>query len=170
MEPASQRFMSIGMKLMLHSIHEKASLLEKSDFGKELSWPELQTLAGYFSVWEVPAAVCLCRQGEQSDFAFLLFKGRVRILKEDTNKVAKEIASVGPGHIVGEMALIDKEPRSASVMVKSPLLIMVIEESKFEEMSETVPRLWGKVLLGLAKILSKRLRQTSGVLAEYISN
>jgi len=45
----------------------------------------------------------------------------------------------------------------------------VLDEETFNLMEEEVPRLWGKIVLQMAKILSKRLRQTSGVLAEYIS-
>lgn len=164
------RFRASGLEPDLLSLQERASLLEKSKMGNGLTWQELQTLAGYFSAWKAKAGVYLCRQGEQSDFLCIVFQGRVSIIKEDLHKAAKEIASIGPGQTVGEMTLIDQEPRSASSVVKTPVLLLILDEEGFKQMEEEVPRLWGKVLLQLAKIISKRLRQTSGVLAEYLAS
>jgi CRP/FNR family transcriptional regulator, cyclic AMP receptor protein len=170
MDSLNIRFRSAGLEPHILSLQERATLLEKSKLGSGLVWQELQTLAGYLSAWKAKSGTYLCRQGDQSDFVCMIFQGRVSIVKEDLHKDAKEIASVGPGQTVGEMALIDREPRSASTLVKSPVLLLVLDEEGFNRMEEDVPRLWGKVLLQMARILSKRLRQTSGVLAEYISD
>jgi len=169
MDSPKERFISAGLEPHLLSLQERATLLEKCKLGSGLVWQELQTLAGYLSVWKAKSGTCLCRQGDRSDFVCMIFQGRVSIVKEDLHKTAKEIASVGPGQTVGEMALIDREPRSASAVVKTPVLLLVLDEEGFSRMEEEVPRLWGKILLQMARILSKRLRQTSGVLAEYIS-
>lgn len=169
MDSPKARFLSAGVEPHLLSLQEKVKLLEKSKLGTKLNWQELQTLAGYLSAWKANSGTHLCHQGDKSDFACMIFQGRVSIVKEDLHKTTKEIASVGPGQTIGEMALIDREPRSASVIVQHPLLLLVLDEETFNLMEEEVPRLWGKMVLQLAKILSKRLRQTSGVLAEYIS-
>lgn len=170
MDSPKERFISAGLEPQLLSLQERATLLEKCKLGSGLVWQELQTLAGYLTAWKAKTGTYLCHQSDQSDFVCMIFQGRVSIIKEDLQKASKEIASVGPGQTVGEMALIDREPRSASAVVKSPVLLLVLDEEGFNQMEEEVPRLWGKILLQLAKILSKRLRQTSGVLAEYLSS
>lgn len=170
MESLQERFSMAGMAKRRMSLQERAALLEKSRLGSGLGWQELQSLAGYFEVWQADPGVYLCHQGEQSDFLCMVFQGRVSIVKEDLQHASKEIASVGPGQAVGEMALIDGEPRSASAIVRTPVLVLVLNEESFAQMADQMPRLWGKMLLQLARTLSKRLRQTSGVLAEYLSS
>jgi len=168
--PLRDRFTLAGMVEQQLSLQERATLLEKSRLGSGLGWQELQSLAAYFDAWRADAGTYVCRQGEQSDFMCMLFQGRVRIVKEDLQHTSKEIASVGPGQVVGEMALIDGEPRSASVIVTTPVLLLVLDEDHCTQMADQMPRLWAKLLLQLARTMSKRLRQTSGVLAEYLSS
>ena len=169
MDRFRQRFAEEGLEEQLLSLKDKAELLEKSRFGQGLSLSELQTLAGYLDSYAAASGVYLCRQGDTSDFMCLVFRGRVSIIKQDLNRQDKEIASVGPGNSVGEMALIDGEPRSASVVVKNPVTLLVLSEENFDLMAEEVPRLWGKLLRQLARTMSRRLRQTSGILADYLS-
>ena len=168
MNSLQERFRMEGLEEQSISLQDKTTLLEKSKLGHGLVWQELQTMAGYFDSYEARPGVYICRQADKSDFMSIIFKGRVSIVKSALNHDDKEIASVGPGQTVGEMAMIDREPRSASVVVKNPVLILVLSEEKFDMMAEEVPRLWGKLLLRLAQIMSRRLRQTSGILAEYM--
>jgi len=168
--PLRDRFTLAGMVEQQLSLQDRATLLEKSRLGSGLGWQELQSLAAYFDAWRADAGIYVCRQGEQSDFMCMVFQGRVKIVKEDLQHASKEIASVGPGQTVGEMALIDGELRSASAVVSTPVLLLVLDEQRFAQLADQMPRLWGKLLLQLARTLSKRLRQTSGVLAEYLSS
>ncbi len=171
MDTLNERFAAEGVAWVeeqLISLQDRTTMLEKSKLGQGLTWQELQTLAGYLSPFEAKTGVYVCRQGDKSDFMSIIFRGRVSIIKSDFNHQDKEIASVGPGQTVGEMSMIDGEARSASVVVKNPVLMLVLSEESFEKMAEEVPRLWGKLLLRLARIMSRRLRQTSGILAEYL--
>ncbi len=168
MDSLDARFRLAGLEEQFISIQDKATLLEKSKLGQGLTWQELQILAGYFGSYTARKGVYVCNQGERSDFMCIVFRGRVSIVKSDLHHEDKEIASVGPGQTVGEMAMIDGEVRSASVLVKNPVLMLVLSVENFARMGEDVPRLWGKILLQLSRVLSKRLRQTSGILAEYI--
>lgn len=164
------RFNTEGLEQLHLSLNEKTELLEKSKLGNGLALQELQTLAGYLDGYTAGAGTYICRQGDSSDFMCLVVRGRVSIEKSDLNHNQKEIASAGPGNTVGEMAMIDGEPRSASVVAKNQVQLLVLNDASFNIMAEEVPRLWGKILLQLAKIMSRRLRQTSGILAEYLQS
>lgn len=169
MEYLRERLERTGLQRIEMSLQEKTAVLEKSKLGSGMGWQELQTVAGFCAAYVAQPGVTICRQGEQSDFLCLISKGRVAIVKEDLHHTVKEIASVGPGQTVGEMALIDGEPRSASVVVQTGVTLLVLSDASFERMAEEAPRLWGRILLRLAQTLSKRLRQTSGILAEYLA-
>ena len=79
-----------------------------------------------------------------------------------------EIAQLEAGDFVGEMSLIDGEPRSASIVVVEPTTMVVLTAEDFARLSEEVPRLSTKVLHEIARLISERLRQTSAALVDYI--
>ncbi|OGW37396.1 MAG: hypothetical protein A2X58_05780 [Nitrospirae bacterium GWC2_56_14] len=149
---------------------QKAELLEKTPVAKEMDWRELQTLAGYFAGYRVGSGTVIFNQDDPGHFMGVICQGRVDIIKRDYSYAEKVIASLGPGNTIGEMALIDGEPRSAVVVAHSSLLILILTQERFDELADTHPRLWGKLILRLSRILSKRLRLTSGVLAEYLQD
>ena len=66
------------------------------------------------------------------------------------------------------MSLIDGEPRSASVIAEEPSLLVVLTGEGLAALSSDVPRLAIKVLLKIAKLISQRLRQTSGALVDSL--
>lgn len=150
------------------SMEKKAEMLEKSPVGRELEWRELHSLAGYFEAYRLDAGAVIFRQGDPGEFLCVISQGRADIIKKDTSHNEKIIASLGPGNTIGEMALIDGEPRSALVVAHTPVLMLVLTRLNFELLADQHPRLWGKLVIRIGRILSKRLRLTSGVLAEYL--
>jgi CRP-like cAMP-binding protein len=99
----------------------------------------------------------------------LVVEGRVSVMKEGARHAPKRIGTIGAGNTFGEMSLIDGEPRSASVVAEEPTILIVLTGEGFARLSLEVPRLAFKVLLKLSKLLSQRLRQTSGVLVDHLS-
>ncbi|HPX60683.1 MAG TPA: cyclic nucleotide-binding domain-containing protein [Deltaproteobacteria bacterium] len=168
MKPVKQRLLDEGMREHALTIQERVKLLEKSRLFSGLTNQQLQSIAPLFDLYQAPARSYVCREGDQSDFICLVCSGRVAVSKNDHNNLPKIIATVGPGQTVGEMSVIDGGRRSASLVVQMPSLLLVLNSENFGRMEEDAPRLWGRIMLQLAGILSKRLRQTSGVLAEYL--
>lgn len=66
----------------------------------------------------------------------------------------KPLSTLGPGEVVGEMALIDGLPRSASVTAESAVRAIVLYRSAFQTLLEDVPGMYERLLI----TLSKRLR------------
>lgn len=158
-----------GFEPILLSLESRAELLEKSLLGSDLGQSERITLVGYLEPYQLSAGCTVVEQGEQSSFMCLIAQGRVDIIKETIGGEHKVIASLGPRNTIGEMSLVDHEPRSARVVSHTPVQMLVLTAESLATMAEQHPRLWGKLMLKVARILSKRLRQTSGVLAEYLS-
>ena len=68
------------------------------------------------------------------------------------------LAEIGPGSIVGEVALIDDQPRSATVVAKGDMTGAVFECNAFRGMLETDPRTAATIYCNLGKVLCRRLR------------
>lgn len=161
-------FSSPGFEELMLSVQRRGEMLEKTQLGKGLDWNEILTLCGFLEAWRGSVGSVVFKQGEKSAFLSVICSGRVNIVKEKSNHSEKVIATLGPGNFLGEMALIDGEPRSAMVVTHTPVELLVLTKANSERLTKEYPRLWGKLVIKVARILSRRLRQTSGVLAEYL--
>jgi CRP-like cAMP-binding protein len=80
----------------------------------------------------------LFEEGAKGDEAYIIRHGYVTITKQDEDRTV-ELAIRGPGEIVGEMALIDEAPRSASLVAKTDVEVELITRKDLTGMFENVP-------------------------------
>lgn len=102
---------------------------------------------------KVPPGVRIIQEGQSGGELFIFLNGEGKVLKGDD----VILASLGAGDYVGEMSLIDGEPRSASVEVTETAELMVIGQPHFQQIMASEPAL----MLAIMKVLSQRLRTTS---------
>lgn len=151
-----------------HTMQEKSEMIDKTRWSNDFSWEEIKVLARHMLICQAKKGMIICREGAIESFMCLIVKGKVTILKEDFGKNKKSITSLGAGSVLGEMSLIDGGPRSASVIANEDTILIALTKNKFFCLIEEAPRLGLKLLLKIAKSLSLRLRQTSGVLIDYL--
>lgn len=97
------------------------------------------------------------REGDMSDFAYVIRQGAVEILKQGDNGEIK-LAEIGEGEIFGEMGLFDpKSPRSATARAKSDMLVDLISEDELHGMIDQCP----PRLIPIINSVFERLRQTN---------
>jgi CRP/FNR family cyclic AMP-dependent transcriptional regulator len=101
---------------------------------------------------EYPPATVLFREGETGDVMFVIQAGTVQITKEIGGE-AKALAVLGPGEFLGEMAILNGKPRTATATVVEPLRCLVIEAKTLESMIAKN----AEIALRLIKKLAKRL-------------
>jgi CRP/FNR family cyclic AMP-dependent transcriptional regulator len=96
----------------------------------------------------------LVAEGEPSQSLFVLLSGRAKVQRSDSEGKEVIIAVIGPGEFIGEMSLIDDEPRSASVITLESCEFLSIRKESFRQilMQST------EVCMGVMKGLVKRLR------------
>ena len=94
-------------------------------------------------------------EGESSTEMFIIRSGKIRILKQEGDKTV-ELALLGPGSVLGELSLLDHQPRSATAQVVEDLKATVIDENIFNHTMKTVPN-W---LSNIVQVVVKRLRDT----------
>ena len=96
------------------------------------------------------------REGEPGDSLFLIRAGRVAIVKGNLNSPTI-LAYRGPGELIGEMALLDNQPRSATVVALGRLSLLSINRQRFEQLLTENPA----VGRGIMEMLSAQLRRMS---------
>jgi CRP-like cAMP-binding protein len=106
---------------------------------------ELQAVARATDEVTIPAGKVLCEQGTIAREAYVIVQGNgeVRINK-------KKVAAIGPGTCVGELALLDHQPRTASVVASSDMTVLVIGVREFGALLDEVPSITHKLMKSLA--------------------
>lgn len=150
------------------SADEVGTMLDGAQMLKDFEWSQIEALLPYVRLYRATPGTILFREGEHGDFMCIVLEGRVDIHKEDTLHDDKTVASVHAGRSLGEMAIVDSEPRSATAVVVSPAVLAVLTQENFTQITHEKPALAVKLLLKTAQLISQRLRHTSGVLVDYL--
>jgi CRP/FNR family transcriptional regulator, cyclic AMP receptor protein len=152
------------------TLSEKSNLIEATSWADGFTFAQVQKLAAYVDVYQVPAETVLFYEGDKNAFLVLIVKGSVHVVKIDSQRKPKHITTVGAGRTIGEMSLIDGEPRSASAVTATDALLLVITAEKFTRLRQTLPAVAMVLVLKIAKLMSQYLRQTSGRLIDNLNN
>ena len=129
---------------------------------------QMEDISAYMTAYTAEPKQTILKEHHRGTFMAIIITGIVDIMKQDSLGKQKIIASLGPGKVVGEMGLIDGEPRSASAQARTRTTILVLTQSDFERLAVERPRLALELSIKLAKISSRRLRRTSGRLIEFL--
>ena len=94
----------------------------------------------------------ICRRGERGEDLYMIVAGAVTVRHGD-----HVLAELGPGEVVGELAVLDSNPRSADVIALSPLRVLTLGGGEFRALIERHAVLAGELL----RVLAARVRNTS---------
>ena len=151
------------------NLQERASLLDGSVWGQDLSWFEVEHMANYFDVHDYAPDIIIMKEGSKRDpYIGLIISGTVNIIKEDIQGHQKILTHIGKGKTFGEMSVIDGLSSSATVITTSDVLLMTLEKKNFHRLIVDNPTLGSKFLFKLLKIMSARIRETSGKLIDFV--
>ena len=98
----------------------------------------------------------------------LIIEGAVDIFKKGMRAEQQHMTNVGPGMTLGEMSMIDGEPRFATCVATEPTVFAVLHREDMAKIILDHPSLGSKILVKLVSMLSTRLRQTSARLLQYM--
>lgn len=126
-------------------------------------------LINHLAIYRADIGQPLLLEGELSDFMLIIVEGEVDIVKRDAQGEAVSISRAGSGKILGEMSLMDGEPRFASCIALQATTIAVLRRLALNRILDDHPRLGAQLLIQLIALLSQRLRQTSRKLVEQMS-
>ncbi|MEM3684482.1 MAG: cyclic nucleotide-binding domain-containing protein [Conexivisphaerales archaeon] len=117
---------------------------------KNLDEKQLKRLYSSFTKKSFKEGETIAKEGEMSVAFYLIADGEVEV-----KKGKKVIANLSRGQFFGEMTLLDKYPRSADVIAKTPTNCLVLSAWQFESLLLTQP----KVALEVMRVLARRLRE-----------
>ena len=100
------------------------------------------------------------KEGDTGDKMYVIIEGHTAVIKGVSTNDSSVIAFLGPGDCFGELALIDDSPRSATLKAVEPVNCIYINKNEFMDLLFANKSL----LLGMFKILTSRLRETSNLL------
>jgi SulP family sulfate permease len=101
------------------------------------------------------------KAGDTTDDLFLIRRGAVRIVLPLEGMQDHHLATFGRGNFFGEMAFLDRQPRSADAVAHSDTEVFVLSRQRFDGLRDEHKKLAIQLLEGLARELALRLRQTN---------
>jgi CRP/FNR family transcriptional regulator, cyclic AMP receptor protein len=135
-------------------MNDGGSLLGNIPLFNGLSEEELK-LVGEMAIEKLaPKGTVVITEGELGDSMYVVMSGRVKVFIGDEDGREIILKMLGPGDVFGEMSLIDRQPRSASVSTLEPCTFRILSHSSFEICLERAPR----IAVGVMNALAKRLR------------
>jgi CRP-like cAMP-binding protein len=106
---------------------------------------DLRTIRKALEEVTVPPGRLLCEQGTIGQEFFLIVSGQASVKRNN-----RKVATLGPGQYFGELALLDRRPRSASVTSDTDMTLLVLGQRQFNGVLDSVPPLSRKLLSAMA--------------------
>ena len=122
---------------------------------------ELERIASHMNIFKLAAGDLVFREGDAGDFVCFVIEGTLTVTKQNLSGEDIVIAELRGGRSIGEMAIVDDYPRSATVSAKKQTILVTLTRERFNHLIESNPLLGIKILKGIARLLSLHLRETS---------
>jgi CRP-like cAMP-binding protein len=111
---------------------------------------ELSRVAELADDVEAETGAILVDQGRVGQECFVIIEGQAGVFAN-----GEHIATVGPGMMVGEMALVEHRPRNATVVAETPMRLLAFDTRHFKQLLEEMPKAHDRVM----EMLASRLQE-----------
>jgi CRP-like cAMP-binding protein len=125
----------------------------------------MDLIARNLRVVNVVAGAQLLREGEHAHSLFLVREGELQILKRGKGGTEYKLAVLKAGDCVGEMAVIDIQPRSATARAVGPATLYVLDLGEIAKLYTSDVEGYALLVLNISREISRRLRVADDVLA-----
>ena len=113
-----------------------------------LSKRDLQRVAKASDEVAIEAGRTLVEQGRTGHEFFLILEGEAVVRRNN-----RKVATLGPGEYFGELAILDRGPRSASVVANTDMRVLVLGQREFVGVLDSIPGMSSKLLTTMAQRL-----------------
>ena len=127
--------------------------LRRSEFFRHWDATHLDALRKQAEYRQLPRGELLFAHGDEGEEMFVILNGAVQIRFRDPNGKYVDLATLREGDSVGEMALIDKAPRSADAVALVDTELLCVNRAGFAALLEHSPKLISALLVGLSSML-----------------
>jgi CRP/FNR family transcriptional regulator, cyclic AMP receptor protein len=131
--------------VLLRNRSQKIDVLKSIPLFAYLNKKQLEEIARHADEIEVEAGKVLAAEGDRGRELFVIVSGTATVTRH-----GEALAQLGAGDCVGEMSLLDDEPRSATVVADGPMSLLVVGGREFEPLLLAVPKLSVRLLAAMA--------------------
>ena len=135
---------------------EKLDILRRIPLFRHLNYKELVKVLNLTQQRSFEDGSLVIEEGSTGDEFYVILSGEVEVTKG-----GRPLTVLQPGVHFGEMALVDRSPRSATVRAQGPTRLMSLARNAFYQLVRTEPVLSSKLLWSFVQVLSHRLRATN---------
>jgi len=149
------------------------AFISKIELFDDLHTSEKEEIAKGIEIIQYLPNQLLFEENSPRKYLFLIYDGEIELFKKTASGKENRLAFFSQYDFLGEGALLDEYPHSASAraMIKSTALQISVQQ--FKGIVESNPELAGKILARVARVIARRMRQTStrvvNIAAQYIS-
>jgi HEAT repeat protein len=136
------------------SLMDRMLFLRRVGLFEDLSPPDLKHVAEVATEHRFPEGHVIAFQGEPGDDMHIVVDGEIEVVMSDPSERSRPVARRGSGEYVGEMAILDQEPRMASLIASRETRTLSIDRRRFQRILRERP----EASLAVMQVLSQRLR------------
>lgn len=139
---------------------------------KSFNDQQINALLSLSKSQELPPEEIIINEGEINDDIFIIIEGEVEILKkEDEGDGQYKIGMLNAGAVIGEMCLLEKVPRAATIQALSDTNILIISSKDILSLKNgdaESQKIYHEMIENIGRELCKRLRNTNEILAKLM--
>lgn len=155
--------------IAIHMLDEIEPIMHHAPLFEGFDHSDLMGVLRHMQCYRAPAGSEIITEGDPGEFAILLISGSIEILRRGANGIPQRISVVRAGNTLGEMALVDGEPRFASCISLEPIVFTLLDRENLRQILTDEPHLGIKMLSSLLCLLNQRLRDTGRRLVEALA-
>ncbi len=154
--PSSSEMSKAVLDFLIHNIPILSALSDE----------ELGIIGGYLNYVELTPEEIIFNEGDSGGYVCFVVDGSLQVLKKSESAgTSIVIATLSKGHSMGEMAAVDDLPRSATLKALTKAKLVTLSKDNLDYILADHPTIGIKILKGIARSLSLKLRETSTELA-----
>jgi serine/threonine protein phosphatase PrpC len=149
-----------ALDVRAEELTRKIEVLKQMPLFRHLTYKEIIRVLNLTEVSDYGPGDDILREGDEGDELYIILKGQVRLHKDGAF-----ITTLAPGAHLGEMALIDRTPRSVTATAEERTRVLILRRREFYEILRKDPPLSVKLLWSFVQVLAERLRKTTADLS-----
>lgn len=145
-----------------------ATFLRSVPVFHDLKGPSLDILFQFLEErrWEVGDFIC--NEGELGRTLYVIREGEVEVLRRSSEGNNQSIVKLGPGECFGEMTLVERQPRSATCVVRKKALTYSLSNLDLWNLYKSDNFAYVIILQNICSMISRRLRKADGRIVEFL--
>jgi diguanylate cyclase (GGDEF)-like protein len=143
-----------------------ASVLWGSPLFAGLDKAECDVVASFLEARWIPRKTAIFEEGDAGDELFILLSGQLNALVRQSNGVRRLLFTIAPGDFFGEMSVIAREPRSATIIAAEDAGVMALRGINFYRIILEFPRIGVKILRNIMRVQNGWLEESARYLGD----